>query len=243
MKIWRLIIVLSFFVFVIARTWPIRRQFLSNANLTNYDLRLVSQEQYWRKMSQSLQKLTANDERRLEAEEQLASVLALEHQYKLATELYQSIWQERMKKITDKYDPKVVRTLLAMAFLNMDLGFLEACEDCYKTAWDYDRARLSSGDPRITRDLNNLGVIYYLLAQSASNKLERQLQFERSNLFLIQALMSCHNKTRHDSEQEANILDNQFLALRDTERLQQAQASKQQAERLHYMIPGRFNAP
>ncbi len=243
MKIWRFFIILFCFAFVIVNTWSIRRQFLARANKQNYDWRLSMQEQYWSHINQSLAKLPANNEKKLDAEEQLASVLALEHQYKLATFLYNSVWRERMKTITGKYNPRIAHTLQSMGFLDLDLGEIETCEDCYKSAWDYDKTRLPPGDARITRDLNNLGVIYYLLAMVATDKLQRQLQFERSNFFLLQALMSSRQAPGHDPERQANILDNQFLVLRDTDRLQQAQVVKHQAESLHHLIPGRFNAP
>jgi hypothetical protein len=243
MKIWHFFIVLFCFALVIVNTWSIRRQFLAKAKRQNYDLRLYMQEQYWSHINQSLEKLPANNEKKLDAEEQLASVLALEHQYKLATFLYKTVWRERMKTITRKYNPRIVHTLQSMAFLDLDLGNIEACEDCYKSAWDYDKTRLAAGDARVTRDLNNLGVLYYLLATVTTDRLQRQLQFERSNFFLLQALMSSRQAPDHDTERQANILDNQYLVLRDTERLQQAQAVKRQAESLHYLIPGRFNAP
>jgi hypothetical protein len=190
-----------------------------------------------------LKNSASSNEQILDAEEQLASILALEHQYKLVNGLYRQIWRERMKTVGQgKYNAKLIRILQSMAFLDLDLGDLKACLFCYQTAWDYDKKWLLAGDSRITRDLNNLGVIHYLLALSSTNKLERQLQFERSNFFLLQSLISCR-QGKSNQEREANILDNQYLALRDTDRLNQAQAAKEEAEKMHLLIPGRFNAP
>jgi hypothetical protein len=243
MKIWRLFLVLSLFVLVVVSTWSIRRQFLAESKERDYNLRLSSQEYYWIRAYESLKKSTASSEQILDAEEQLASVLALEHQYKLVNALYIRIWRERAKASgQNKYNAKLIHTLQSMAFLDLDLGDIKACEYCYKTAWDYDRKWLPAGDTRITRDLNNLGVVHYLLALSCTDKLERQLEFERSNFFLLQSLISC-GQGKVTREQQANILDNQYLALRDTERLNEAKATKEQAEKMHLLIPGRFNAP
>jgi hypothetical protein len=231
-------------VLVIVSTWPVRRRFLNQSTRQDYNHRLSTQEQYWLQVNKKLKDLPNENEQKLKAEEQLASILAFGHQYKLAHDLYTLVWNERLKHVSTHYEPEVVKILQAMAFLDLDLGDLKACEDCYKTAWDYDKTRLSAGDSRLTRDLNNLAVIHYLLGLTASDKLERQLHLERSNLFLLQALISCRQTaSQSNCERQANILDNQFLVLRDTGRLSQAQTAKKAAEKLHLLIPGRFNAP
>jgi hypothetical protein len=123
------------------------------------------------------------------------------------------------------------------------MGQFSNAESWYKLIWTSDKEHLPKSDSRIMRDLNNLGLVYYLSAMATPDNLERELQLSRANFYLIQAELAYRDQPNHDVQDEANTLDNRYLVLRELGNKSEAKTIRAQAARIHAKVPGRIAPP
>jgi hypothetical protein len=110
--------------------------------------------------------------------------------------------------------PKYIQTAEALASLKLDLSDFKQALYCYQAVLKYDRLTKPISTRRIARDMNNLGLVYYLRSCTASDTTERQADREQSlhhyktaeKEFLAQGL---------NDNLYANLM-NQYLLLQDS---------------------------
>jgi tetratricopeptide (TPR) repeat protein len=237
----RLIIVSIVFCLVLAALAPARSRLAEEWQKQNVLVRMKAQEANLMDRAEDLAKLAKNDERRLQGAEELAGLYAEGLQYAPAAKALKKVLTNRSMGKT--YNENQVRTMLALAEIYRDAGLFGKAEEAYKKLLDYDKFYLPKDDPRVARDLNNLGAICYMIAMITPDKLERELELARAQSFLTQARLCYRKKSSAQSQDDANTLDNEYLVLREQGSQAAAQQAKRQAARVHAHIPGRLVPP
>jgi hypothetical protein len=110
--------------------------------------------------------------------------------------------------------PKYIQTAEAMASLKVDLSDFKQALYCYQAILKYDQLTKPISTRRIARDLNNLGLVYYLRSCTASDTIKGQADREQAlhqykaaeNEFLAQGL---------NDDLYANLM-NQYLLMQDS---------------------------
>lgn len=101
-----------------------------------------------------------------------------------SAEIYSKLWTaDKDKPAADNgssYNHQFVDDALALAGVYQAQGSHMESISCYKTILEYDMARLDKKDPIIARDFNNLGVAYYLAANTKKDLGKRRELFDVS---------------------------------------------------------------
>lgn|GEM_PF-748034 len=99
-----------------------------------------------------------------------------------AADIYLALWLSQCGSGTpDKtgasYSPSFVADARELAGLYTDMAAFSSAIESYQKILQYDQTRLSSDDPAIACDLNNLGQCYYTAGCAEANKPLRQKYF------------------------------------------------------------------
>jgi hypothetical protein len=113
-----------------------------------------------------------------------------------------------------KAGPKYVQTAEALASLKVDLSDFNQALYCYQAVLKYDQLTKPISTRRIARDMNNLGLVYYLRSCTASDTTKRVADREQAvhnyktaeKEFLAQGL---------NDDLYANLM-NQYLLMQDS---------------------------
>jgi len=215
---------------------PLRRQFAVREARHNYAGRLLKAEDNWRNRLNKLTQMPDSNEARLTAQEALGVVLSLQKSYEEAGQLLRSVCHSRMQQ-DEAYNPELVRALSALANLYLETGHIKAAQLCYNTILHYDSSHLKNNQCRLSIDLNNLGVLYYFRALLNDNKSAQCLDLAQADTFFRQALNKLHNCEQFVGKSlcfnEADILSNRYLCLRELGCFNEAKIAKTEALRLN----------
>jgi hypothetical protein len=133
------------------------------------------------------------------------------------------------------YDPIYIQALLDLGDVMRAMNRLDDGQNYYQKILSYDQIRLPSNDRRIARDLNNLGVNGYLKACTESDPAKRVLAMQDANNYFREAakIYTLDPSYEHSL---ANVLDSQYLVLRDLGQLEKAKQTRARAQ----LIEGKF---
>lgn len=204
--------------------------------------RLMAEEQKCLADIKKLNNQPADNKELLAAREALAEVYNEGHQFNKAQEIYLDVFKTRLAH-TKPYDEQLVATALSVAQHLCDMGGFAKAEAYYKLVWNYDKENLEKTDPRLIRDLNNLGVATFLKAMSIEDGLERELEFNRANFYLIQAQLANRVQAKVDRQDEANSWENRANVLQELGGREEAKALRRKARAVHLKIPFRIPQP
>jgi len=196
---------------------------------------LLKTEDSWRNRLGTLIQKPDTNEDKLTAQEALGVVLSLQKSYTEAGKLLRIVCRARTLQ-NKAYNPELVRALSALANLYLETGHINAAELCYNTILNYDASHLKNNRFRLSIDLNNLGVLYYFRALLDGDKSAQCLDLAQADTSFRQALNKLHDCEQIVDEplglNEADILSNQYLCLRDMQCFKQARIAKTEALKL-----------
>jgi tetratricopeptide (TPR) repeat protein len=110
--------------------------------------------------------------------------------------------------------PKYIQTAEALASLKVDLSDLNQAIYCYQSVLKYDRLTKPISLRHIARDLNNLGLVYYLRSCTASDTNNR-LGDQRLALSYYREGEKSFTELGLNDNLYANLI-NQYLLLQDS---------------------------
>jgi len=210
----------------------LRYEYLSQQNKYNYPLQIFKEQVIAENNYKLNEHLPDDDDKKLATEETLAYALSTNDAYDQADQIFRHICKLRIAKKLP-YDEVLVKTMSSLGDIYLEMGRLEAAELCYQTLLDYNLAHAPKSSYSAAIDLNNLGVISYFRSLVSPDKNAHYLELEKANNLFQQGLDKLHlrrSAERRFSETEeqsgkltTDILSNQYLALRDACKLQEAE--------------------
>ncbi|MDZ4832899.1 MAG: hypothetical protein SGJ27_03785 [Candidatus Melainabacteria bacterium] len=237
------LLVAVLYIWVIMVTMPYRREVIQNQDLTDYYANL-DLEFSRAKNDYESRKANANTkvDQLLDAEERLALLHWEKREYDRAVELLDDVVNKRKPAADAPYDDRYINSLLHLAGVYRDVNNWQVAEMQYQDVYSYDKRFFEKTDPdnsKIARDLNNLGLLYYLKGTSEKDEKSRNEVLKQSSGFLNEALKKYRAKLGADSPSEAISLWNLYLAERDQGNVDLANKLKAKAE----SIDAKMNRP
>lgn len=237
------LLVAVLYIWVIMVTMPYRREVIQQQDLTDYyanlDRELETAKKYF---EEDKNKQTTNPELLLEAEERLALLHWEKREYDRAVELLDEVVRKRKPADDAPYNEKYITSLLHIAGVFRDVNNWKVAELEYQEVYNYDKKFFEKTDPnnsKIARDLNNLGLLYYLKGTSETDEKVRNEMLKQSSLYLNDAIKKYQAKLGSDSQSEAISLWNLYLTERDQGNEELANSLKAKAE----AIDAKMNRP
>lgn len=227
----RLLLILALFVYVLCASIPIKRAAVEREELRNYD-KLLEREEWAavQNYNKAISDLAETDPKRAKAVRELGLSYWLQRRYPDALPLIQAnvafFAVDKDKQHSDDYST----ALFDLASLCRDMGDYIKAEQHFKEVLEYDRKSLGDKDIKVARDLNNLGVFYYMKAGTYQDLKTRKEWLDKAKESLEQSLSLYKEKTGEDSQQVGNNLWNLFLVSRDLGQETRAEELKKQAQ-------------
>ncbi len=226
----RILLILALFVYVLCASIPIRLAAKEREELKDYD-KAVEREEYaavanYNKVHTEPK---TTDAEKAKAVRELGLVYWLQRRYPDALPLIEGNVVFFAKDKDKQYSTDYSSALLDLASLCRDMGDYTKAEEHFKSVLEYDRKFLGEKDIKIARDLNNLGVLYYMKAGTFQDLKSRREWLEKSKENLEPALALYKETTSAESQQVGNTLWNLVLVIRDLGQETKAEELKKQA--------------
>ncbi len=224
----RLLVILLLFAAVIMLAVPRRIFEMQNANLHNLDASLQHEE------LKSLKALkdygsTPNSAEYLQAVENLAWVYWQEAKLPEAEKWFKVLCQARRANLKHEYDPSYVKAELCLAGVYRDTQKYFQAEAIYKEIQAYEQKFFKPPNLYLARDCANLGLIYYLQAQTTDD-----VKVKKTELDLARAM--CDTALDQDkmlpgtARLQGIVLSTEYLVLRDLGLQKESDAAKARAD-------------
>lgn len=221
------------YCWVIISTMPYRRQVQEEKERTDYfvnlDQKLYHTDRYYQSM---LADPKADKNKLVDIEEELGLLQWSKHDLVKAMEAFQSVVTKRKQpdEIQDKtYNEPWVKSMLHLAGIYRDLSNWDLAEATYQAILDYD-LKFGAQSAKVARDLNNLGLLQYMIATGKEKSSERMQHFQKSEEYLNQAIAMWQKVSGPQSPSEASSLWNIYLTQRDMGKEDESKKSKLLAE-------------
>jgi len=237
----RILIGIALFMWVLMAPLPYRLSLMQSAGMQTHDAEIAKQEFFARKAVDKTAKLPLSDRNRKDALRQYAKVEWQKQNYSEATRVYRALLANS-KPTAEHHDEEFSQDEIAMANLMRDQNDFANARSYFQSALTYDTNTLAKEDPRLARDLNNLGLQVYIEATSKDDKAEREKLMKESNHYFEQAI-AMYAKDPKLENALAIVLDNQYLVLRDLGDRDGALAVKAKSEAIEKKIPRLCKAP
>jgi tetratricopeptide (TPR) repeat protein len=208
------VLVSAVFAIVLVGTYPVMLEAQREEELNHYPDKLLLEENIARRRYALVENHPENIDEFIAAGDELASVLLRQQNFDATTDIYQKQMTTTWPLATNSYNPRYVAANLKLASVFRDRGDMKTALVCYKSAMDLDRKYLPATDPKIARDLNNIGLMHYLNGLSLEKDQDRKPEFQLAIDNLNQALVIIN---QHPESQglKATAMWNLYLAERD----------------------------
>lgn len=221
------------YCWVIIATMPYRRQVQEEKARTDYFLNLDQKVYHTDRYYQALLADPKSEPSKItDVEEELGILKWAKHDLVAAMEAFQKVESKRKQpdEIQNKtYNERWIKSKLLLAGIYRDLSNWELAEMEYKAIHDYD-LKFGAESSKVSRDLNNLGLLEYMIATSKEKDEERMVHFKKSEDFLNRAIAMSQKVNGPQSTAEASSLWNLYLTQRDMGKLDESNKTKALAE-------------
>ena len=112
-----------------------------------------------------------------------------------AAEIYSTLWNTDTKNAGPGYSREFIEDALGLAGVYQAQGSHLHAVSAYKSIFEYDMRRLEHSDQVLARDFNNLGVAYYLAANTKNDTREAEKLYDNSKKMYQAALALADVKT------------------------------------------------
>jgi tetratricopeptide (TPR) repeat protein len=227
LKILAAVVFLAFAILII---YPWRLE--SRRQWQEHDLdQAIARDDYLaRREVTATQKLPDSDARKLKALQHLADCYWQENKLEAAEKILADLWVSHDRHQKPGYDADFVDVMLMTAGVHRDQGKEDTAQANYEQIYFYDMHHNDSDMTKhIARDLNNLGVAYYMVGLSNPKQVDGMVFYQKSIDYFEAALKSYRELYGDGSQYEANALYNESLPLRDIGRRERAEEARAQS--------------
>lgn len=228
----KLLLLLAIFGLVLGVTYPIQRQAIEEEKLHNYPRMVATEEAYALRDYQEALKHPEKLDALLAARDRFAASEWRQFRYPSAIKVYQDQMASTWGLINNAYNEKWANACLNLAGVHRDAENQAAALICYDSVLQHDQKFLPPNDLRIARDLNNMGLMHYLIGSGKPDKKDRVAEFKISADFYRKSLDMLKAQGQDKSTRAEATFWNLYLAERDQDNLTAAQAYKEQAQAL-----------
>ncbi|HEY9773876.1 MAG TPA: tetratricopeptide repeat protein [Planktothrix sp.] len=233
----KIICAVLFFVFAVVAIYPWRIKSKNEWSQNDLNAKIVREHGKIRETVAATENLPPDDDRRLAALKQLADVDWQENKLDEAEKIVAGLWTHYEKNQKPNYDNNYADVMLMAAGIHRDQGRVDLSERNYDQIYFYDlHHEDSTTRKRIARDLNNLGVAYYLVGLSKPKNADGIEYYDKSIEYFEEALQNYRELYGANSQYEANTLYNESLSLRDSGQVAHAQEIRTQSDKLMSMV-------
>jgi len=212
---------------------PYRRQVQEEKLRTDYFVNLDQKVYHTERYYQALVADPKSDPKKVaDVEEELGVLKWAKHDLVAAMEAFQQVEPKRRQpdEIQNKtYNEPWIKTKLLLAGSYRDLGNWEIAESEYQGIYDYD-LKFGAESVKVARDLNNLGLLEYMIATGKVKTDERMTHFKKSEDYLNKAIAMWQKVSGRQSTSEASSLWNLYLTQRDMGKIDESKKTKELAE-------------
>ena len=224
----RILIAGFFFLWIVMSILPIRILLNQKEQASDYQAQLSAEQFFGAKRLNAANTQSNDFDKRVEAALDLADVYWRKEKYNDAHTLYSNVWQER-SALDLPYDAKLTKAMFGLAGVHRDMGSLDTSEKSYEDLYNYERTRLGPDDKRVIRDINNLGLIYYLRGKGTPDKEARERKWEESVKLLREALEKEKQVYGPDSQRVSATLSTLSFVLRDLGRKDESKVALEES--------------
>ncbi len=212
----KILLLLAIFVAVLGATYPKQRAAIQEEQATNYDNTLVHDSMRAQaKYEAALKSTTENTDERLATGNAYAAALTSQQRFEEAAKIYQDQLALTWGLVNNAYNEKWATASMHLAGAHRNLDNQPAALVCYDSVLKHDQQFLEANDPRIVRDLNNIGLMHYLIGMGKSEALDRKNEFKVSRDYLEQALSLLDKNNQGNTAKASATLWNLYLTCRD----------------------------
>lgn len=214
--IFKLLLLLAIFVAVIGTTYPKQRAAIEEEQASNYDNALIRQAATTqKKYEETIKNEASSTDERLAAGNAYAAALTSQQQFEEAAKIYQNQLALTWGLVNNAYNQRWADASMHLAGAHRNLDNQPAALICYESVLKHDQQFLPANDPRIARDLNNMGLMHYLIGTGKTDAAERKIEFKTSRDYLEQSLAILDKNNLGASAKAAATLWNLVLTCRD----------------------------
>jgi len=230
------LIVTVIFVIVLGGSYPKMIQAQRDELLNNYPDKMKLEENIAQHRYAAAEAHPEKLDQYIAAGDEMASVLIRQQKFDPAMEIYDKQMRLSWPVVTNAYNPRWVEVNLKLASLFRDKGDLKTAIICYNAALDLDRKYLPENDPKIARELNNIGLMHYLSALGLAEDKDRQPEFQLAIDNFKRALAMIENRGESKTATAATLW-NLYLAERDIGNKAEALEYRKQARTIDDSMP------
>ncbi|MBU6455710.1 MAG: tetratricopeptide repeat protein [Cyanobacteria bacterium REEB67] len=223
------VIVAGVFAVVILGSMPAVMEARRDAEINDYPNKLNLEDMNAQRRWQMVQTQPAEIDNYIAAADEMASVYLRQQKFNEAVDIYQKEMGATWGLKANAYNELWVNADIKAGGVHRDLCAFDTALICYNSALDHDRKYLPAGDARIARDLNNIGLMHYMIGLSKSDDKDRKPEFEKAVDFYKQALKIASAAEGKKTLQAASLW-NLYLACRDSGDKAAANDYKKQAQ-------------
>ena len=216
--VFKILLLVAIFAAVLGTTYPKQRIAIAEEEATNYDNVLIHEALARQKNYEAIDKNEASTtDERLAAGNAYADSLTSQQRFEEAAKIYQDQLALTWGLVSNGYNQKWVDASMHLAGAHRNLDNQGPALVCYESVLKHDQQFLPANDPRIVRDLNNMGLMHYLIGMGKAEASERKKEFQISRDYLEQALSILDKNNQGSTAKAAATLWNLFLTCRDLE--------------------------
>ncbi|MBP9808297.1 hypothetical protein KBF38_08310 [bacterium] len=214
--IFKILLLLAIFIGVIGSTYPKQRDAIQEEQASNYDNGLIRQAlSTQKKYEETIKNEASSTDERLAAGNAYAAALSSQQRFEEAAKIYQDQLALTWGLVNNAYNQKWADASMHLAGAHRNLDNQPAALVCYDSVLKHDQQFLPANDPRIARDLNNMGLMHYLMGTGKTAAAERKIEFKTSRDYLEQSLAILDKNNQGTSAKAAATLWNLVLTCRD----------------------------
>jgi len=236
------VIVAAVYAIVIGGSYPVMMEAQREEQINHYPDKLTLEENLASRRYAKAEPHPEQVDEYLAAGDQMGQVLIREQKFDKALDIYQKQLAATWGLVQNGYNPRWLEANLKVAGVLRDMSLIKAALTCYQAALDMDKKYLPAGDPKVARDLNNIGLMHYLQGLSQADDKDRKVEFKQSidNYTAALAILDKHpgNKTAI----AANMW-NLYLAERDFGDQKAAEGYRKQAQSIDTAMSRVCRAP
>lgn len=229
--VFKILLLVAVFVAVLSATYPKQHAAIEEEKANNYDNTLMREALRTQKNYEDATNNPASStDQRLAAGDAYAATLSSQQRFEEAAKIYQDQLALTWGLVNNAYNQKWADANMHLAAAHRNLDNQPAALVCYDSVLKHDQEFLPANDPRIARDLNNMGLMHYLIATGKAEPADRKNEFKTSRDYLEQALALLEKNNQGSSAKAAATLWNLVLTCRDLDDKNASQNYKLRAQ-------------
>lgn len=211
----KILLLIAIFAAVLGATYPIQKQAVEEEKATHYDNQVLIEANRTRSRYLAAVKHPEKLDELLAAGDAYASALTSQQLFDQAAKIYQDQLMLTWGRVNNAYNEKWANANMHLAGVLRDMDSQSPALICYESVLKHDQQFLPPTDLRIARDLNNMGLMEYMIGMGKAEMPDRLVEFKKSRDYLEKALALFTRDGQGSAAKAAATMWNLYLTCRD----------------------------